>query len=297
MFRLFLLPFIFLLTCCPVVAQAGTGTPTTNPAPVTPPATTSNPDTTATHTGDGNPSLTLNNDHIYQASLAALTIAFVIAVLLENALAVIFNWRVFLAYFSLTGVKTIVMFVLALIVVRTFHLDVMASLIAAYTSPPAPAPALNPTSTVTSSVISALILAGGSSGVNKLMVALGFRKNAREEDVTPRPPADKVWVSVRVVKKKAVSDVYIHLNEIGPKDANSPSPIVGEVGLGKKRLYGLLFRDSNRFPQNGGYAVLPDKVYALTITAKDSAGQPLTAMQNDTFVFAAGAIIDFEVVL
>src|SRR5689334_10304627 len=39
----------------------------------------------------------LPGGQIYEKSLAALTMLFVLAVLLENAFAVIFNWRVFLA--------------------------------------------------------------------------------------------------------------------------------------------------------------------------------------------------------
>jgi hypothetical protein len=163
--------------------------------------TKSGTDTTAAEkaAAASNPlTLTLDNDQIYRKSLAALTMLFVIAVLLENALSVIFNWRVFLAYFSVRGAKTIIMIVISLLIVNAFGLDVMASLIAAYKSP-SNAP-VNPASISgpVSLFVTALILAGGSSGVNKIMTALGFRNDHREEDVTPRPPINKACVAVRV---------------------------------------------------------------------------------------------------
>ncbi len=40
--------------------------------------------------------LALDDNAIYRRSLAALTMLFVVAVLLESAFSVIFNWRVFL---------------------------------------------------------------------------------------------------------------------------------------------------------------------------------------------------------
>ena len=45
------------------------------------------------------------------------------AVLLENAFSIIFNWRVFLTYFSLRGMKTLVMIIVSFIVVAVFNID------------------------------------------------------------------------------------------------------------------------------------------------------------------------------
>ena len=241
--------------------------------------------------------LTLDNDQIYRKSLAALTMLFVIAVLLENAFSVIFNWRVFLAYFSVRGVKTIIMIAISLLIVNAFGIDVMASLIAAYKSPPnAPVDPASISGPV-SLFVTALILAGGSAGVNKIMTALGFRSDRREEDVIPRPPSNKAWVAVRVNRQRAASDVFVRIREVGPADANAPAPIAGVVGLKRTRLSGLLFRDINRFPQNGGYTVLPNFVYAISVEAKDAEGNALKALDGQSYVFATGAIVDFDVTL
>lgn len=241
--------------------------------------------------------LTLDNDQIYRKSLAALTMLFVIAVLLENALSVIFNWRVFLAYFSVRGVKTIIMIAISLLIVNAFGVDVMASLIAAYKSPPnAPVDPASISGPI-SLFVTAMILAGGSSGVNKIMTALGFRDGRREEDVVPRPPTNKAWVAVRVNRQRAASQVFVRIREVGPADANAPAPIAGVVGLKRMQLSGLLFRDFSRFPQNGGYTVLPNVVYAISVETKDAEGNALKALDGQFYVFAAGAIVDFAVTL
>jgi hypothetical protein len=242
--------------------------------------------------------LSLDNDQIYSKSLAALTMLFVIAVLLENAFSVIFNWRVFLAYFSVRGVKTIIMIAISLLIVNAFGIDVMASLIAAYKSPPKGLP-VDPASISgpASLFVTALILAGGSAGVNKIMTALGFRNDRREEDVAPRPPSNKAWVAVRVNRQEATTEVFVKIREVGPAGVNDPAPIAGVVGLKRARLAGLLFRDVNRFPENGGYTITPNVVYAITVETKNAQGNPLTALQGQTYVFAPGAIVDFEVTL
>jgi hypothetical protein len=242
----------------------------------------------------------LNNDALYSKSLAALTMLFVVAVLLENAFAVIFNWRVFLAYFSLPGVKTIIMIVVSWLIVNTFGIDVMASLIAAYKSP-ATGPAMDPAtiSGPASRFITALILAGGSAGVNRIMVALGFRSLRTQEDVVPRPPQNRAWVAVLLKRSQAIGDVFVQIQEIGPAAgaANAPAPIAGIIQDKRSQLSGLLFRQKNRFPPNGGHTVSTGTIYSITVNGIDNQGHQVTANVNERYVFAPGAIVDIEVAL
>jgi len=53
-------------------------------------------------------------------------------------------------------------------------------------------------------ILTALILSGGSSGVNSLMVALGYRERGRGEDVVPKAPENQAWIAARAVGVKAV---------------------------------------------------------------------------------------------
>jgi hypothetical protein len=180
------------------------------------------------------------------------------------------------------------MIAISFLVVHKFHIDVMATLIASYQSPLAANVAIDPKtihSEGVSQFITALILAGGSAGINRIMTALGFRSQNREDEVAPRPPADKAWIAVRVNRKSTSSEIFVKIREIGPADANSPTPIAGVVGLGLTPLSDLFLRNANRFPQNGGYAVAPNV---------DAAGNEVKALDGQ-YVFAAGAIVDFTV--
>ncbi len=63
-----------------------------------------------------------------QTSFNALVAAFVLAVALENAFALLFNWRLFQALLVGKAWRTPIMFVAALAVVRNFRFDLMATL-------------------------------------------------------------------------------------------------------------------------------------------------------------------------
>ena len=161
------------------------------------------------------------SDVVYSTSLSVLTMLFVIALLLESAFSTIFNWRVFLTYFSTRGVKTIIMIVISFIVVYVFNFDAIASLIAAFKLPEqlpagvtkdaALAKLVAEETGAVSKFITSLILAGGSAGIYNLMVALGFRSQRAEVD--PKPPVGQAWVAVRVKRVNAVGPVNVMVAE------------------------------------------------------------------------------------
>lgn len=239
------------------------------------------------------PAVDLRDSNIYADSLAALTMLFVIAVLLENAFATIFNWRVFLTYFSSRGVKTIIMVAIAYALVRIFDLDIVAALIAAYQKGAVSATEWQ----FPSQLITALILAGGSAGVYNIMYALGYRNERREQELAATPPDDKAWVAFRVNRVKAAGDVVVKIKENGQAAATAPAPIAGTIGFRTPSLRELLLRNRNRFPENGGYTLKANTVYAIAIEAKDGTGQPLPDPLNKEFVFAPRAIVDFNLTM
>ncbi|MER9491578.1 hypothetical protein NKI86_07055 [Mesorhizobium sp. M0320] len=244
-------------------------------------------------------------ESVYSTSLSALTILFVTAVVLESAFATIFNWRVFLSYFSSKGVKTIIMIVVSLLVVYAFKLDVIASLIAGFKLPQEipgqtrdtllAAEVANITGP-TSMIITALVLAGGSAGVNNLMVALGFRSN-RETEIAPQPRQDEAWVAVRVKRLNAVGQVQVVVSEIDPPPTGQsvPAAIAGTIGFSRPRIRDLLLRNVDRFPQNGGYVAKPNVPYSLVVEGKDAAGNSIKRLDDRYYAFAPRAIVDFEV--
>lgn len=244
------------------------------------------------------------SDTVYSTSLSALTALFVTAVILESAFAVIFNWRVFLSYFSASGVKTIVMVVVSLMVVYLLDLDIVASLVAAYKTPPGTATTVdsaafaanvNQISGPTTSIITAMVLAGGSAGVNNLLTALGFRSN-RETKIEPTPPEDEAWVAVKVKRVNAVGLVHVSVSKADlPTGEVHPSAIAGSVSFTRPSIGELLFRNVDRFPRNGGYVVKPNEVYRISVEGTDAKGHPIVRLGNRYFVFAPRAIVDFQV--
>ena len=245
------------------------------------------------------------SDAVYSTSISALTVLFVMAVVLESAFAVIFNWRIFLAYFSTKGVKTIVMVVVSLILVYAFNLDVVASLIAAYRLPAASGAPLDTSlfateaakvSGTVSKVTTALVLAGGSAGVHNLMYALGFRSN-REAEIEPTPPQDEAWVAVKVKRVNAVGQVQVVVSKVDtmPQGVDTPPAIAGSIGFSRPRLSDLLLRNIDRFPQNGGYVVKPNEPYRILVEGADKNGTTITRLGDRYYVFAPRAIVDFQV--
>lgn len=230
-------------------------------------------------------------EDIYQASLKSITILLVIAVLVESALEVVFNWRVFRAYFSVSGIKTLINFAVSLMIVIAFKIDVMTDLLNVYTE------GNDYASNIGTQILTALIIAGGSSGVNNLLSAFGYRNTPPIEDVTPAPPPDKAWIAVRVKRKAARSAVQVHITE-EPRPPAGLTSIAGTCMNGRPGLLSLLMRNNDRFPQNGGYSVKPDSAFRISVSSVDGTGAPISKLVTpEPVMLAAGAIVDFDVAL
>lgn len=257
---------------------------------------------------DDPPMLGLSTD-VYSASVKSLTMLLVIAVILENAFAVIFNWRVFLAFFDTKGVKTVLMVVMSAIVVFAFKLDIFASLLAAYSVPDtltdeaAIATSLKTqvgdTSNFWSKLITAFVLAGGSSGIHNLMYTLGFR-TSRDAEVTPKPDQDQAWVSVSVTRKNIAGPVQIGVVKVdAPPAGETAIPLSGTVRFKRPNLQDLLMRAVNRFPANGGYVVEPNKIYLITAVANVPGAKPGEQVPFRTqpryYTFSPRAVVDLSI--
>lgn len=233
---------------------------------------------------------------IAAASFKALMILFVLAVLIESALAVIFNWRLFLELFNGRGVKTLVAIAVSAVVVSTFGIDrhVFERLLTVY------GVSVGEGGRTVSLVLTSLILAGGSGGVHRILVALGYRDPIPDKPKVMKAPKGRAWIAVRVDRKEAVGPIEVHVQQGKARDENSPAELAGviaPVGFWY-RLWSIFFLDRNRFPQAGGHDVLPGFEYAIRVDARNRAGEPLDcALNHETYCFADGAIVDFGVVL
>jgi hypothetical protein len=236
-----------------------------------------------------------------EQSFRILMAVFVLAVLLENAFALLFNWRLFLEFFVGKAWRTPIMFFGALIIVRTFELDLVAQLFRAYN------PGLNPQTGVGiwfTSAITAMVLAGGSVGVNRVFVALGFRSQLRPEALEPELEPTEAYVAIHVQGHSSRSMCQVNMDVVDPIPADTPRTlgfVGGAAGIGA-RLRELLFPVRSRIPQSGGMRVATTKAYRISVTDLeegkhyDTLGRPITSTsQSQLFAFAPKAIVDFTI--
>jgi hypothetical protein len=243
---------------------SSTTTTTTNPAPVNP----------------NNPA------GLTEKSVRALLQLFVLAVLLESALALLFNWRPFLAIFDGRGVKSIISLAASLVLVFTFHIDAIRSLMTDFSG-------AVPDNTF-SKILTAMVVAGGSSGVNNLLRAMGFRQVARADDVAPKPPPDQAWLSVAVVSRAVVdpkASISVEIMEDG-----GPYQIAGVItGLSSPgNVWRYFIRDPGRLPQSGGLALKPGATYEVRISGLKRDGTLFTSPAWGPNALRAGAIVDIQ---
>jgi hypothetical protein len=228
--------------------------------------------------------------NIYPEAFKALFVLFVVALILESGLAVIFSWRPFIELFDARGVKTIVSVVFAYVFVEEFHLDIVARLINIYsTGTPSGMPVGFPDTFIT-----ALVLAGGSSGINNLLVSLGFRSVKTAEEKAPKPPPTAAWISVRLIRKAAKGRVQVLIGPAG-------TLLVAGTISGSSRNFPIVsyfLRDFGRFPTAGGFPVTPGAVtYEVMLSGVDASGGNLSSKKRGPFALAAGSIVDIDLEL
>lgn len=214
----------------------------------------------------------------------ALVKLFVLAALLESALALLFNWRPFVATLDGRAVKPLLSFGAALVVVFTFGLDDLETLLEAYGSSP-----IQGDGERVSQIIEAMIIAGGANGVNSLLRSLGFRAIPTAE-VEKKPPATEAWLSVGLHRVRAVGPVQV---------VTDPGGELGTIhGTMRRRgFFGFFLRDKGRLPQSAGKSVPPGKELSVTLHGRDADGNDLPSPAAQKIKPAAGALIDLEFTL
>lgn len=222
------------------------------------------------------------SEEAYPEAFKALFLLFVLAVVLESALAILFNWRPFVETFNARAVRPVVSMVFSLIVVYMFKIDIVTALAKLITPS---VPALDHTGRI----LTAMVIAGGSAGVNNLMVALGVRQARTPETVTPRPPANKGWISVSIVRTANIEGPVTVA--IGVKNAANQVPVVASLEGSTRPGYRYFLRDRGRFPGSGGYAVAKGDNVTVEVRALDKAKAEVVQTWGPSII-ADGAIID-----
>ena len=250
--------------------------------------TTTNTVSTNTTGGPSEASQTID-PKVYGEMFRILFAVFTIAVVLESALAVIFNWRLFLVYFDSRGAKTVISVVAGIVVAASLGLDVIDRLYKAMFSTGSAGLG------VFGYAVTGLVLAGGSAGVNNILKALGFRSVRSEDEKEPKPRKTEAWLAVRL--KRALSEkrpVQVFLTR-----DNEGERLIGTItGTKSPSFLPLLRTNPLRFPPVAGFPVPADSL--VTVELRDPS---LPTEQSGTeaiwgpYRVSGGAIIDFELTL
>lgn len=218
----------------------------------------------------------------YGAAFKALFALFVVATLLEWAMATLFNWRKFINYFDGNGAKTVFTLAASMSLVNAFNMDIMAHMVSLVWNPVQ--------SDWMTKALSAMVLAGGSSGVNNLLVTLGFRSVRTPETVVPKPPATKAWISVHMTRDQSVGPVAVEIQSGG----GGFTCLYMFHGLDRRPPFlAWLLRDPHRFPGWGGFSVDHSVAHTIRLSGKDRAGTAISTVSGP-FTLGAGAILDIE---
>jgi hypothetical protein len=227
---------------------------------------------------------TLTDADLYSKSFKALFALFILAVLVENGLALIFRWRPFLDYFDSRTVNAVVAFAFSLVLVSLFQLDITTSLINTYVGTAHP---VNWPGTL----LTAAIIAGGSAGVNRIFQALGFRAvSAQQQPPPPRLEETEAWIAVTLVRSKAVGAVSVLIGQPGQL---AVAGTISGVTPGRS-WWRYVVRDRGRFPMTGGYSVTPGQTYEVVLHGLDRNGDPVVSNRWGPYAVARRAIIDIE---
>jgi hypothetical protein len=217
--------------------------------------------------------------------LKALLLLFTLAVVLESALALVFNWRPFVETFNSRAVRPIVSFLVAYLFVEIFRLDLVTTIVNASDS------GMRLPGTA-GRVLTAMVLAGGSAAVNNVLVGLGFRQKRAPETLTPKPPPDKGWISVRVIRQNVAGPVDVFIGPPPTAPATHPplATVIRGISNPKWRYF---LNDRGRFPGSGGYTVKAGDEIRVDVVGLDQSNQPVTKTWGP-YKIAGDAIIDLE---
>lgn len=218
----------------------------------------------------------------------------IVVVLLESAMAALFNWRVYRAVFNHRALKTPIMLAVGLLIVSTFDYDVFARImveVGALQLPQGVTEADRAGGWLTK-LISAMIIAGGSGGINTLFQTLGLRSTL--PDMPPRPQlnATEAWISVLVNGGEPGDRFHV---AIQPLAAPAGPQLAGSVEVKRfwERLREAWRSESNRFPSYGGWSLTAGQSYRIEVIDKRAEdAQPKLVYEGS---FAPRSIIDFQV--
>ncbi|PLR26749.1 hypothetical protein SGCZBJ_08250 [Caulobacter zeae] len=226
----------------------------------------------------------LQYDTVFRILFGALAIA----VVLESALAVIFNWRVFQNRFSGKSWRTPIAIAFGWSIATGLKFDIIGALYTAIYGTSVGKPELG----LVGTFVTALVLAGGSAGVNNILKGLGFRQIGSGDGPAPKPAKTEAWLSVTLQRREAVGPVQVLV------DDGQQTVLVGMISGVKPPPEWVTDFVANkvRFPSYGGHSLALGKTYTVSLSGVDKAGNAISKTWTP-FTPGAGAIIDVVLTL
>lgn len=234
-----------------------------------------------------------------QQAFMVLMAAFVLALLMESAFALLFNWRLFQALVVGRAWRTPIMLVGSWLVVSAFKLDLIVELFSAYRG-------FTVSGGVFTEILTAMIVSGGSVGVNKILTGLGFRSAIPRQDPNTNRESlaqNEAWVSLDISAVLPGRRLSVEMQEdVAPAGTAPTLAIFTPPGEG--RLKAIMFPSRGRLPASGGMRVTAlNKLYYFAIRDLNSNqlydvnGNKIPDIRHSApYCFAARAIVDFSVV-
>lgn len=289
-------PTANVTTAPTAVATAPAQLPAVVPVPVTTPVTVPTTTTTTTVGAPTAPTGGVNaaSDPLAIVLAGAVLIKlFVLSAILESALALLFNWGPIVRTFNGKGVKPLVSFGVALALTMGFNSHLFAGLFAALSYD-----VTGPYALSICQILEAAVLAGGSSGVSRLLRNLGIRPIDPVAEQNPQPLPQDAWIAVRHHRVDARGTVDVELGTVAA-DGSTLWTMAGQIAGGRP-LTGFaswLLRDRSRFPGSGGYVVPPGVPLAVRLAWTKPDGTVLMSPVWGPYALAERAIMDIDLTL
>lgn len=159
---------------------------------------------------------TLDGPNIYDASFKAILLLLILAVLVENGLALLFRWRPFLSYFDSRSMNALLAFIFSLTLVLLFNRDIANQLIGVYTDTRRTVELAG--RTCLGHCAQQRLSQEAAPVLTSMFRAFGFRPSSVEEQPPP-PQLDEqhAWVAVTLLRdpykigKRAIVDIELKL--------------------------------------------------------------------------------------
>jgi hypothetical protein len=225
---------------------------------------------------------------LYQTSFKALFVLFILAVLVENGLQLVFRWRPYLRTFDTSAVNAIIAFAFSLFFVFVFDLDVVTKLVNAYSDPGRAYGNNTP-----GFILTAMVIAGGSAGVNRIFRTFGFRPFEPPAELVGPKEDDIAWISVTLNRKQAEGSVNVLYGEKGKEE------VIGAIsGIDRNNPISSMFlRNKGRYPQSGGYTVKIAQNRCVKLVGIDKKDQKPIEVVWGPYNIGSRAVIDLKLTL